>query len=153
MIVGGTFDRLHKGHKILLKTAAAISEEIFVGLADGPLLAGKRGREKIASFEERRKILGDYLSGLGVRFEIARITDPVGPASEDDRAEAIVASEETYPGALLVNEERAKSGRAQLPIVVIPTILADDGRPISSSRIRMGEIDPEGRILTGRGGR
>jgi len=40
-----------------------------------------------------------------------------------------------------------RNGLKELFIVVIPTVMAEDGRPLKSHRIRSGEIDSEGRIV------
>jgi pantetheine-phosphate adenylyltransferase len=58
-----------------------------------------------------------------------------------------VVSDETRPGALEINETRKKNGLKTLEIISIPLVLADDQKPISSTRIKKGEIDKEGRIL------
>lgn len=40
--LGGTFDRLHNGHKVLLSEAALrASEKLIVGVTDGPMLKSK----------------------------------------------------------------------------------------------------------------
>ncbi len=146
-IVGGAFDRLHKGHKRLLEVASYLSEDLLVGLADGPLLTGKPLNELILPFEERKRRLESFLKGRGVKFHVVRIIDPIGPASEDEEAEIIVVTPETYERALLINEEREKKGLKELIIVVVPLVRAEDGKPLKSSRIRYGEIDEEGRLL------
>lgn len=144
-IVGGTFDRLHRGHRELLLLACKIAQSVIIGLADGPLLLGKALAEKILPFEEREKALKDLLDPQGVPYEIIKIFDPVGPADSIEEADAIVVSTESYEGALAINESRRRKGLGELKIVVLPLVLAEDGKPISSSRIRKGEVDPEGR--------
>lgn len=146
-IVGGAFDRFHKGHKTLVDVAASLAESLLIGLADGPLLTGKSLKEKIQPYEERERLLREYLEGKGIHFDIVKIVEPIGPAGTDDIADVIVVSPETYERALLVNEERVRNGLKELFIVVIPTVMAEDGRPLKSHRIRSGEIDSEGRIV------
>jgi len=147
VIVAGTFDRLHEGHKILLSTSAKLGEEILVCIADGPLLLGKKFKEKIQSFEDRRRKVERFLTALGTPFSTVKILDPVGPAGSDELADAIVVSTETYPGALKVNSERRERGLRELFIIVCPLVIAENGKPISSERIRGGEIDEKGRPL------
>ncbi len=146
-IVGGAFDRLHKGHRRLLEVASYLAEDILVGLADGPLLTGKPLNELILPYEERKRRLEEFLRKKMVNFHVVRIVDPIGPASEDEEAEIIVVTPETYERALLINEEREKRGLKELIIVVVPLVKAEDGKPLKSSRIRYGEIDEEGRLL------
>ncbi|HIE24246.1 MAG TPA: pantetheine-phosphate adenylyltransferase [Candidatus Korarchaeota archaeon] len=148
VIVAGTFDRLHEGHKALLRTSAELGEEVLVCIADGPLLIGKNFREKIESYDVRKRKVEDFLRSINARFSIVKILDPIGPAGSDPRTDAIVVSTETYPGALRVNFERKKNGLKELVIVVCPLVVAEDGKPISSSRIRAGEIDVRGKLRT-----
>ncbi len=145
VIVAGTFDHLHKGHKTLLKISKLLGEELLVCIADGPLLKGKHLKERIESYEERKRKVEAFLSSINARFSIKRILDPIGPAGTDKISEAIVVSTETYPGALKVNSERKRRGLRELFIIVCPLVVGEDGKPISSSRIRAGEIDEEGR--------
>ncbi|MDK2372599.1 MAG: pantetheine-phosphate adenylyltransferase [Candidatus Korarchaeota archaeon] len=148
-IVGGAFDRLHKGHRALLDTAVKLADSLMVGLADGPLLAGKAFRERILPFDERRALLSSYLTGKNISFQIVKIVEPIGPAGTDEEADLIVVSPETYERALMINEERRRNGLRELFIVVVPTVLAEDGAPLKSHRIRAGEIDLEGRLIKG----
>ena len=138
--VGGTFDGLHRGHRILLDKAFKVGETVLVGLT-GDAFAGK----ECGSFLDRKKRLMDYL--VGRRYEIVELRDPYGPAIHDAELEAIVVSEETRRRAEEINKIRAKRGLEPLRVVVAPMVLAADGKPISSTRIRKGEIDPEGRVI------
>lgn len=139
VIVGGTFDRLHEGHKELLKTAAMLGDEVFVGITDGDMLKEKEGWEKIEPFQKRREEVERFLESMGARFTTCRITDPIGPAAYVD-ADAIVVSEETYSGAVAVNSARASNGKNKLVIVVIPMVLSKNGLPIKSSMLRKERI-------------
>ena len=57
-----------------------------------------------------------------------------------------MVSKNTYPTGVRLNEERAGLGLPPLELVMVPHVLADDGRPISSTRVLAGECDVEGRI-------
>lgn len=85
--------------------------------------------------------------GLEARTEIVPIDDPYGPTIESNRIEGIIVSEETEPGAIEINQLRVKRGKRPLLIVVFKMILAEDGKPISSTRIRKQEVDRFGRLI------
>ena len=61
--------------------------------------------------------------------------------------EGIVVSEETETTAEVINQRRANLGKRPLLIFVIKMILAEDGKPISSTRIRCQEVDRYGRLI------
>src|SRR5205807_10191515 len=76
------------------------------------------------------------------------IDDPFGPAADVPDLDLLVFSAERQPVAVALNEARmAKSLRA-LGIRAVPMVLAQDGLPIASRRIREGLIDRRGKRLT-----
>ena len=75
------------------------------------------------------------------------LDDPYGTTIYDEDIEAIVVSEETEPTAVKINEIRVSKGMKPLDIVVVSFVLAYDGTPISSTRIRRGEINQNGIFL------
>ncbi len=147
--VGGTFDELHKGHKILLTTAFKYGENIWIGLCTDEFAKKLRKNHDIASYEDRAKELAKFLDDLGVsdRVKIIPLSDPYGPAATSAEIEAIVVSKETESRARELNSLRLKSGLKPLEIIVIDMVPAEDQIPISTTRIRWGEIDREGRLL------
>ena len=65
VVLGGTFDHIHSGHRLLLAVASLLCEErITIGLSDGPLLQRKFLKELIEPFQERRKKLQDFLNDV-----------------------------------------------------------------------------------------
>jgi cytidyltransferase-like protein len=142
--VGGSFDVLHRGHRALLDRAFEASEYMLIGLTSDEMA----GRDADA-YGKRKKTLEDLLEHRG-RYNIVELNDPLGDAASDGAIDAIVVSRETEPRALEINELRKGNGLKALEILSIPLVLAEDGRPISSTRIKRGEIDKEGKILSER---
>lgn len=58
--------------------------------------------------------------------------------------EAIFVSQETKFGADAINGKRKKEKKQPIEVVIVPFSLAEDGKPISASRIREGTIDSNG---------
>ena len=147
--VGGTFDELHRGHKALLTIAFKYGENVWIGLCTDEFARKLRKNHGIASYEERSRELVEFLEEIGVssRARIIPLSDPYGPAATSGEIEAIIVSRETEPRARELNVLREKNGLKPLEIIVIDMIPAEDRIPISTTRIKRGEIDREGRLL------
>ncbi|HIH70236.1 phosphopantetheine adenylyltransferase [Methermicoccus shengliensis] len=142
--VGGTFSPLHRGHKALLKRAFSLGNTT-IGLTSQQM-AEKRSRY-VEPYEIRKERLLQWAkSCCGVHPEVIMLNDPFGSTLDED-FDYIVVSPETHEVALRINEEREKRGKSPIEVVLVPFVLAEDGVPISSSRIARGEIDEEGRLL------
>ena len=145
VILGGTFDILHKGHEALLKRAIKLGGKLEVGLSSDEF-AQKRKGKIFHNFEERKKNLEKFLlEKFGKRAKIVKIEDIFGPTLKED-FDYLVVSEETFKNALKINKERKKLGKRLIEIVKIEMVLAEDGKPISCTRIRNGEIDKQGNL-------
>lgn len=146
--VGGTFDSIHKGHEALLGAAFGAAAGVIVGLTSDEFAAscGKAPRNPYAL---RLEALRAHIAGrhAGRPHEIRRLDAEYGPAAYEGRVEALVASAETAHKAARLNAARARLGVAPVEVIVVPMAMADDGRRVSSTRIRAGEIDAAGRVL------
>ncbi len=149
--VGGTFDKLHKGHKELLRTAFKIGRKVVIGITSDDMVARSKGGVRVDPLSKRREDVEGWIKeerlDKQAEHDIVVINDVYGTAIYDEELEALVVSEETYQRAVMINKIRVSKGLKPLIIVVVPLVLAYDGKPISSTRIRLGEIDAEGRPL------
>jgi pantetheine-phosphate adenylyltransferase len=59
---------------------------------------------------------------------------------------ALVVSEETSAKGLYLNKLRAERNLPSVEMVVVPMVLAKDGKAISSTRIKNSEIDSNGNL-------
>ena len=149
--VGGTFEVLHKGHRALLARAFAEDDPVLIGLTTDEM-AGRSRDRKVKPYGERERALREYLDLTfpDQRYEIVAISDELGPAATMRELDVLVVSESSYRNGRRVNESRRKRGLRMLRVVKIPHVFADDGRPISSTRVLAGECDAEGRTRKGR---
>lgn len=146
--IGGTFNRLHKGHKSLIKKAfevAGMKGSVFIGVTSGEIIKRK---EDVSPFKIRKKAIEDFLSQEELTGEVTveQIYDKYGPSVKEE-FDAIVVSPETINTAKEINKKRKRLNKKQLKIIQIPFVLAEDNTPICSTRIKKKEIDEYGNIL------
>ena len=145
VVIGGTFDILHDGHKALLKRAFELGK-VFIGFTSDKM-AQKLRKRKIKSFVERKRGLRKFiLENFKKKPKITKIEDKFGFTLKED-FDFIVVSPETYQTAVEINKKRLKRKRKLIEIVEIDFVLAEDGKPISAERIAKGEIDKKGKLL------
>jgi len=147
--IGGTFNEVHYGHLILIYTALRNSERVLIGVTGDEFVKTLGKSHPVRSYDERIGKLRTMLSSRNWinRCEIVMLNDPYGPTIEDPSIEVLVVSPMTYTRAIEINEIRLKKGLRPLEVIVCPLVVAEDGKPISSTRIINREIDHTGKIL------
>lgn len=148
---GGTFDRFHKGHAALLDKAFEVGEKVIIGVSSPEMVAreNKILGDYVLPYNHRVKDVLAFLKDRGYlgRETIAKLNNVYGPTVLENGLGAVVCTKETRKGAILINKARKKRDLPEIDIVECPFISSVDGYHISSTRIRLGEINREGEIL------
>jgi cytidyltransferase-like protein len=147
--MGGTFDVLHRGHRRLLKQAFTIGRRVMIGITSDEFARTLHKPHRFDAYAKRKSDVERLLSRWGVlsRAEIVPLKDRYGPTVRESKIQALVVSRRTLQTAYEINARRRARGLKPLIIDPIDLIMAEDNRPISSTRIRRGRIDREGRLV------
>ncbi|KAL1137624.1 hypothetical protein AAG570_009320 [Ranatra chinensis] len=145
IVLGGTFDRLHSGHKILLSEAVIrCNKKLTVGVTDTEMLKTKKLWELIEPCEIRIEKVRHFLEDIepNLEYDVIPISDMYGPTKSDPSFEMLIVSSETLRGGSKVNELRLKNNLN--PLVIHSVELLNDIRlddeeedKISSSNYRL----------------
>ncbi|KAK1391031.1 COAD [Heracleum sosnowskyi] len=140
VVLGGTFDRLHDGHRLFLKSAAELARErVVVGVCDGPMLIKKQYSDLIEPIAKRMQNVKDFIESVKPELvvQVEPITDPYGPSIVDENLDAIVVSKETLAGGISVNKKRVEKNLSELKVEVVD-LISDKfgGDKLSSTTLR-----------------
>jgi len=127
--LGGTFDHLHAGHKILLSMAVWISsKKVIVGVTDESLLVNKANKHVLESLTHRIDRVRSFLTSFNpnLEYDITSIQDVYGPTAVDPDIQALVISKETLSGGAAIHRKRKELGFPTLETFVIEVISAKD---------------------------
>ncbi len=146
LVFAGTFDHFHVGHQKMIDQAFKLAHFVSLGIATKKLCNEKILSSKIQPFAKRKKIIEKYLheNKYSNRAKLFPLSDIYGSSVTDYSIDAILVTKNTKHNAEKINEIRLKNGLKLLKIITSPLFLADDGKEISSERIRLGEISPSG---------
>jgi len=145
---GGTFDEIHIGHIALLSKAFQTGNRVIIGVSSDEF-AARRGKKLNHNYDQRVENLKKMIKKEfgNVDYEISMLNGDFGPAVTTGDVRALVTSSETQVKGKLLNEMRVKNGLNPVEVIAVELVKAEDGSPISSTRIRAGEIDNKGRLL------
>eukprot|EP00750_Incisomonas_marina_P014695 INCI1780.2.p1 GENE.INCI1780.2~~INCI1780.2.p1 ORF type:complete len:438 (-),score=77.63 INCI1780.2:68-1381(-) len=124
VVMGGTFDHMHPGHRQLLTMASltcGTKGRLVVGVTSDAMLRKKKFRELIESVEARVQGVEHFLTTVNpeIEVEVHVINDPGGPSIVDPLLQAIVVSSETVRGGVWVNDKREAKGLNRLTILTV----------------------------------
>lgn len=127
--------------------AFELGKIVFVGVTGDGFVMKLNKDHPVRKFALRSRDLRRLLKARGwlKRARITELMDSFGPAIRRKRLDALVVSEETRANGLHVNALRRARGLKPLRLYVVKMVRADDGRLISDTRIRRGEVDTKGR--------
>lgn len=144
--VGGTFDRMHAGHRLLLAAAAVVTKgRLYVGISGDDLLVNKKHKELLQSYADRERAVLKFLAAVkpGLDVEIGPLDNSPPKAATIEPMEALVISHETVAGAKVLNDMRAERGFAPIEFVTVDLVGAetqDASAPkLSSTTLRQKE--------------
>ena len=146
---GGTFDILHKGHYILLLKAFEAGNHVIIGLSSDNYANQKKN--KIANdYHIRLKNLRKFIKEKFNKsnYTIYELNDFYGPTVLNREVQAIVTTESSKENCIKINALRESKNITKLEIVIVPLVEDHEGKVISSTRIRQGEIDLNGNKLS-----
>ncbi|KAH1016782.1 hypothetical protein HUJ04_007953 [Dendroctonus ponderosae] len=146
--LGGTFDRLHAAHKVLLSYAILhASEKVTVGITEENMVHSKLLWELIQDVDTRIANVEQFVMDVcpEISYNICKISDPFGPAVVDPTMDVIVVSVETVRGGEKINEIRKQKSLAELVIVPIPFI--DEPDPQAREETKVSSSNQRLRLL------
>jgi phosphopantetheine adenylyltransferase/dephospho-CoA kinase len=92
VVIGGTFDNLHSGHKMLISAAILRAKKsLTIGVTDSIMIKTKKLWELIEPCQTRIKKLEEFLMDVEPRIEyrVVPITDLYGPTKDDPALQVI----------------------------------------------------------------
>jgi pantetheine-phosphate adenylyltransferase len=115
------------------------------------MLVYKSDRKLIQPYDERYAELQKFIQS---EFDIERasifpIETTEGGADKMVDIEALIVSDEigVVQNAFDINQMRIDNGLRRFHIIVVPRVRTKDGRPLSSSRTRRGEVFREDELI------
>jgi cytidyltransferase-like protein len=142
-LLGGTFDRLHDGHKDLLHAGLESASHLEVHVTTDNMALAKDHR--IQPMEDRMAAVEAALREVrGTGWSLHMLEDAFGPAPTHPTADALVVSPETRTSGEAINRKRLDAGLAPLTLIVVAHRKNAAGTILSSTAIRNGSMDPTG---------
>ncbi|KAF4608591.1 hypothetical protein EYR40_000936 [Pleurotus pulmonarius] len=127
--LGGTFDHLHAGHKILLSMGAWIaSEKLIAGVTDDALLGSKSNKDLLQPLSVRISRILQFLRLFNphIQYDVVPINDVYGPTGWDPNVQGLVLADVLV--LVKVAKHREAHSLPALQTFVIDVISSSDAK-------------------------
>lgn len=134
----------------MLETAFARASFVTIGLTSDEFIATyKKDHKGVRPYLERKYQMLLWLTAKHWedRCAVLPIHDPYEPAASDTSLHAIMVTSDNRKVGEEINQRRVDKQLAPLELIEVPLIAASDGAPLSSTRIRNGEVNPDGSLV------
>ncbi len=140
LFVGGTFDRLHDGHKTLLHESFKNATRVTIGITSDRFVRTYKIEDYlwIQSQDKRRTNVIDWVEhqGWSIPYNIVAIDDPYEPVSSSPDVDGLIVTEQNRKVGEEINNKRRLRHLSELVLIEIPLLRDHHGSYISSSAIR-----------------
>ena len=133
----------------LFKKSFEIGCFVVIGITSDEFACNRLNKRIKNSYPVRVQNLKKFIEKqIGFdNYKVTKLEDNFGPLMISNQIDCLVVSSETEERGNTINHTRLKLGLPSVDVIPVKMILAEDGFPISSSRIRSNDIDENGFII------
>lgn len=113
VLTSGSFDILHEGHSMYLEAARGLGDFLIVGVDDDAKIRERKGRGRPVVPELERLRMVVHQRGVGI-VTLKTLQQPRWALANAVKPDVLVATEETYSEAEIVELEAGYCGRVQV---------------------------------------
>ena len=134
--MGGTFDHMHSGHRLLLTFAALHTKgTLHCGVTAEVLLKKKAYADHMQSYDTRKQGVEEFLKRLSPKLKanVFCLEDACGVGATLPEIEACILTQETKKGGDMINNARQGNGLKPVELVFCDMVLASKGLDYGAS--------------------